>query len=286
VLSLLFVIGSGLTHALWNLLAKQSEDKAVFLWAMYIPSTIVLLPFVWPEMTGGGFSGTDWLFIVLSMTLQSVYALLLAITYKKCDLSQTYPLMRGVATLLAPIFGVWLLHESLPALGWIGIACLLLGFVVMSGWITPAEAGRRAASAGAKPTILSVIIGLCTACYTLVDKVNVQTISPLALLVVTNIGFILGLSPAAAVSGRITQIVFRRWGTFAAGAVLSPGSYLLFLYAMQHADVAYIAPLREIGIVFGVLLGLVVLKETHGKSRLAGSAIILAGIFLIALTGK
>lgn len=280
-LSLLFVIGSGLAHAVWNLLAKKSEDKAVFLWAMYIPSTIALIPFVWTETTSGLISAEGWLLIALSMLLQAAYALLLAITYKQSDLSQAYPVMRGTSTLLAPVMGVVLLQESFPAIGWIGIVCLLAGFSVMSGW-KPLASGSQSSM---KPFLLAVVIGVCTASYTLVDKLNLQTLSPLALLVVTNIGFILGLTPSAAASGNVYRIVFRQWKPFLIGAILSPGSYLLFLFAMQHADVAYIAPIREIGIVFGVLLGLIVLKEKHGASRIAGAVIIVTGIFLIALSG-
>jgi uncharacterized membrane protein len=57
---------------------------------------------------------------------------------------------------------------------------------------------------------------------------------------------------------------------------------LLFLFAIRDAQVAFLAPLREIGIVFGTLLGLLVLKERDGLRRIAASAIVVAGIVLIA----
>lgn len=281
VQSLLLVIGSGLAHAVWNLFAKKSESKAVFLWAMYIPSTVALLPVMWKELTTVYLSVGAWLLIALSVLLQGVYALLLSITYKRSDLSQAYPIMRGTSTLLVPVLGVVFLHESLPPVGWIGVLCLLAGFVVMSGW-TPARNRPRLSPA---PFLLALTVGLCTTTYTLVDKLNLDTLSPLALLAVTNIGFILGLTPSAMSSGKITEIVFRQWKSFAVGAVLSPGSYLLFLYAMQQAQVTYIAPLREVGIVFGALLGMIVLKEKHGTSRIAASVVVVAGIFLIAVSG-
>jgi drug/metabolite transporter (DMT)-like permease len=280
-LLLLLVIGSGLAHAVWNLFAKKSESKAVFLWAMYIPSTIVLLPVAWKELTKGDIAAEAWFLIALSIILQSVYSLLLAVTYRRSDLSQAYPIMRGTSTLLVPVLGVAFLHESLPAIGWLGILCLVAGFVAMSGW-TPTRNGERLSL---KPIMLALSVGLCTTSYTLVDKLNLGTLSPLALLAVTNIGFILGLTPSAVSSRKITAIVFRQWKTYAVGAVLSPGSYLLFLYAMQHAQVTYVAPLREVGIVFGALLGVIVLKEKHGARRLAASVVVVAGIFLIAVSG-
>lgn len=280
-LALPLVIGSGLAHAVWNLFAKKSESKAVFLWAMYIPSTIVLLPVAWKELTAGDIAAKSWLLIAVSILLQSVYSLLLAVTYRRSDLSQAYPIMRGTSTLLVPVLGVAFLHESLPAIGWLGILCLVAGFAAMSGW-TPSRNGERLSW---KPYMLALSVGLCTTTYTLVDKLNLGTLSPLALLAVTNIGFILGLTPSAVSSRKITEIVFRQWKAFAVGAVLSPGSYLLFLYAMQHAQVTHVAPLREVGIVFGALLGVIVLKEKHGARRMAASVIVAAGIFLVSLSG-
>ena len=47
---------------------------------------------------------------------------------------------------------------------------------------------------------------------------------------------------------------------------------------------SYVAPAREVGIVFGVLLGMVVLKEQSGRGRLLGAGFIVAGLTLIALS--
>lgn len=281
VISLMLVMGSGMAHAVWNLFAKKSDDKAVFLWAMYIPSTVALLPVLIKEAANVPPEPVVWLKIALSMALNSVYAFLLAQTYKRSDLSQAYPVMRGTPTLLVPVLGVLFLNEALPAAGWIGIGCLLAGFAVMSGWLPK----RGGPGLSAKPFLLALSVGLCSTSYTFVDKLNLSYLSPVALLVVTNLGFILGLTPSALKSGSIRPVVFGQWKSFLIGALLSPGSYLLFLFAMSHTQMAYIAPLREIGIVFGVLLGLIVLKERHGVSRLAASAVVVTGIFLIAASG-
>ncbi|WP_240041226.1 DMT family transporter [Paenibacillus ginsengarvi] len=282
VVSLAFVMCSGLAHSIWNLFAKKSDNKAVFLWAMYIPSTLLLLPVLLMELPGVPRQPGVYLSIALSLALNSVYALLLAQTYKRSDLSLAYPIMRGTPTLLVPVLGVVFLQESLPLLGWGGIACLVAGFIVMSGWLQR----RDGAALEVKPFLLALSVGLCSTSYTLADKLNLGYLSPVALLVVTNIGFILGLTPSALVSGAIRSTIVHQWKSFLVGAVLSPGSYLLFLFAMSQAQMAYIAPLREIGIVFGVLLGLFVLKEKHGVSRIAASAVVVAGIFLIAVSGN
>lgn len=282
-LSILLVICSGLAHAVWNLLAKSSEDKAVFLWGIYMPSTVVLLPVFIGEAARSVFTKQDIGMLLLSLLLQGFYSFMLSWTYKKGDLSQVYPIMRGTSTLLIPLVGVLFLGERLPFWGWCGIACMIAGFLTMGGRFgQKAEGGQQG---GNKPVWLALSVGLIITCYTLADKWNLQILSPLALLEVTNIGFVLGLTPSVMKHANLRSALFTRWHTLMPGWVLSPGSYLLFLFAVQHVQVASIAPLREIGIVFGTILGLTVLKENFPVRRLLASGAVLTGIGLIASFG-
>ena len=57
----------------------------------------------------------------------------------------------------------------------------------------------------------------------------------------------------------------------------------LVLSALELAQVNYVWPVREFGIVFAVLLGTMALKEPFGRGRLAGSCLIVAGIAAIAI---
>lgn len=280
VVPLVLVMCSGLAHAVWNMFAKQSTDKAVFLWVIFFPATLLLLPTLAMELADARFTVTQWLFMGLSMGMQAVYASLLAYTYKFGDLSQVYPIMRGTPTLAIPLLGVALLGESLPLWGWLGILCMLAGFIVMVRKTKEASYTR----ASMKPVLLALCIGLCISTYTLIDKVNLQYLSPLALLEVTNIGFVLGLTPAVLHFSRLKQVVRNHIRIIWIGAILSPGSYLLFLIAARNANVSTVAPMREVGIVFGTLLGLFVLKESQGVRRITASIAVMAGIIMIALS--
>lgn len=75
------------------------------------------------------------------------------------------------------------------------------------------------------------------------------------------------------------------WKIILLGALFVPGAYALFLYAMQLAQVAQLAPLREISIVFGAILGMLFLKETQGKRRIVSSLIIVLGITVLGFLG-
>ncbi len=291
-LSLILVIGSGLAHAVWNLLTKSSTDKAVYLWCIFMPSTLLLLPLLAGELSRAVLSPAALGMLAGSAALQAFYAWLLSHTYRRGDLSQVYPVMRGTPTLLIPLAGVCFMGERLTLWGWLGIALMLAGFAVMGKGSRQLGAANGAEITSAppiwtQPVVMALGVGLTITCYTLVDKWNLQHLSPLALLEVTNIGFVLGLTPAVVRQGRqMKGILTSGWSRILPGAILSPGSYLLFLFAIREAQVAPLAPLRETGIVFGTVLGLVLLKESFPVRRLSASAIVLSGILLIAFLGS
>ncbi|SIS64535.1 EamA-like transporter family protein [Salimicrobium flavidum] len=56
------------------------------------------------------------------------------------------------------------------------------------------------------------------------------------------------------------------------------------LTALQFTPVSYVAPLREISILFGTLIGVKWLNEGIGIQRVVSSVIIVAGVMMIAYT--
>jgi drug/metabolite transporter (DMT)-like permease len=284
LLPILLVIASGMCHAVWSMFTKRSLNKSVFLWSIMMVSTVMLLPVLLTELWTQPLAAGAYALLLLSMALQALYSWLLSRTYELGDLSQIYPVMRGTSTLLIPLIGVLFLDESLSVYGWIGICCMLGGFAVLSGlWSSSHSPASR--SPGYTPILMALAVGLCTTCYVFVDKLNLQQISPLALLEVTNIGFVAGLTPAVLSSRKLRQEWKSNTGTLLLGSVLNPGSYLLFLFALQQAPVAHISPLREIGTIFATFLGILLLKEQQGLRRIACSVVIFCGILLIGVWG-
>ena len=284
LLPILLVIASGMAHAVWSLFTKKSLNKSVFLWSIMMLCTVLLLPTLIIELWQNPLTWSAYGLLFISVILQAVYSWLLSQTYELGDLSQIYPIMRGTSTLLVPIIGVVFLNESLSAFGWTGIILMLSGFIILSG------VGSHRKSPGTqwqtlKPFVMALCVGLCTTSYVFVDKLNLQHISPLALLEVTNIGFVAGLTPLVLKSGQLRKEWQVNRSTILLGAVLNPGSYLLFLFAMQQAPMAHISPLRETGTVFATFLGVLILKERQGMKRIACSMVITCGIILIGMWG-
>ena len=66
-------------------------------------------------------------------------------------------------------------------------------------------------------------------------------------------------------------------------AALSPLAYILVLTAMVFTPVSYVAPAREVSILFAALLGAHFLKEADAVRRLIAAAAIVLGIVGLAL---
>lgn len=284
IVATLLVIASGLAHAIWSLFTKSSHNKSVFLWSILMVTTIVLLPYLIRELWLHPLSLSSYSLLLLSACLQAAYSLLLARTYNMGDLSQIYPIMRGTSTLFVPIIGVLFLRESLSIYGWMGLLCMVIGFVSLSGIFTGTRSGS-ASRGSVKPFFMALSVGLCTTCYVFVDKLNLEHISAISLLEVTNIGFVAALTPTVIASKQLRREWKLNSRIILLGAILNPGSYLLFLFAMKYAPVAHISPMREIGTVFATFLGIVVLKEKQGTLRILCSVLILTGILTISFWG-
>jgi uncharacterized membrane protein len=273
-LALLLVLLSGLIHSIWNLFTKRSLNKAVFLWFCQITAVLIFLPPTLSEMSGVQLNFQDsWVYILLSMILHGSYMLLLAKTYSLGDLSQAYPIMRGISPLLVPLFAVLILNEHLVPLGWVGIALIVFGIVLIGGF------KKKVLN---KTMLYAIAVGIMITGYTLVDKLALKYVSPFTLNEFTNIGNLLALTWIALHSGVIRKEWQINWRTIILGGILAPGGYILFLKALELMPVSQLAPIREIGTVFGTLFGIFLLKEPQGKSRIIASIIITVGILLLA----
>lgn len=283
LLSVVLILVSAFFHALWNLLAKRAHGGAAFTWlfsALTIPlwAPIVLIyVLLWkPQLAWPGV-----LFIVGSAALHVSYFLTLQRGYRAGDLSVVYPLARGTGPLLTLIGAVLLLGErpTLPAV--IGALLIIAGVFFIAGGEQMLR--RRQIGAGVGYGLLT---GLLIAGYTLWDKTAVSTllVAPLLLEYGSSIGRTLILTPTA---WRRRREVSYEWHTHrweAIGiAILSSLAYILVLTALITAPVSYVAPLREVSILFGTLLGAWLLKEGHAQRRSLAAGMMVIGIVLLTI---
>ena len=86
---------------------------------------------------------------------------------------------------------------------------------------------------------------------------------------------------------RKRELILQHWRNHKAGIVaiafFNPLAYILVLYALTFTPVAYVAPIREVGVLFTVIAGSLLLNEGKLKQRLSWAAVILAGTVLLVL---
>ncbi|MEF3302572.1 DMT family transporter [Paenibacillus sp. GYB003] len=279
--AVLLVLGSGFIHSVWNLYAKRSRNKNVFLWFCQLTAIVLFLPWTIMELDAVRWSGEAALWLTASMALHGLYVVLLAAVYAVGDLSQVYPIMRGTSPLLVPLAGVFALGESLTPYGWGGVALIVCGIALLS----EIRLGRDGSGSWRAP-LLALAVGVCIAGYIVVDKLALEHVPAVVLNEASNVGNALALSAAAFRSRGMREEWRANGKTIVLGGVLAPAGYLLFLYALSIAPVAQLAPMREIGTVFGAVLGVRILREKHGKRRIVTSLLITAGVIVLGVWGS
>lgn len=281
-IALVLVITSGLLNAVWNLFAKRSLNKGVFLWSLQWVAVIVFLPWAVGAIKHRQIPLQGWMFLILSALLHGIYVMLLVRTYESGEFSQVYPLMRSVSPILVPMLGILILGERLSIVGWFAIAAISVGIWMLGDWrfCRGTNDGRPSKSSGR-----ALLVGLAITSYTTFDKVTLHYIPAVTLNDAGNFANLVALSWGAVRSRAIKSEWIRNGKSIVLGGILSPGAYLLFLLALHRAPVAQLAPMREVGTVFGTILGIIVLRETQGRRRIIAAGWIALGVFLLGTWG-
>jgi uncharacterized membrane protein len=281
----LLVLVAGAAHASWNFLLKRSDHKVAFLWSFTVVSCAAFLV---PAVVYAVVDGISWrgvVFGVVSGALHAAYGLALARGYQLGDLSAVYPISRGMGPALIPIAAVFLLDERVSAWAGAGIALVVLGVLLIQiERDQPADLLRHLRGLGRPAITTALLIGALITTYSLWDKKALDYLPPVTLNQFSLSGYVVLLAPLAYRARVPLRVEWRErpWSILAAG-VLAPLAYLLVLIALTTSRVSYVAPAREVGIVLGAALGIVVLHEGYGVARLAGAALIVAGVLTLGL---
>jgi drug/metabolite transporter (DMT)-like permease len=282
ILAIALLLASAVLHALWNLLLKQSSEKYVAMgWQVIISGAIsfVLLFFT------GLPPRSMWIFALISMTLEAIYFVLLSLAYSDHDFSLIYPVARGAAPALVVLWSILFLHEIPSTGGFIGIATIVCGLVIIgaTGFLQPHEGKPQF-----KGIAIALSIALVISIYTLVDGFAVKHGPALSY----------GLSMFTLVPILTTPVIVRHygWDRVIEARRRQPGrlilvgflgiiAYLFALFAYSIAPVNYSEAIREVSVVMGAFAGWQFLGEKLGKIRILGAAVIFTGIVLIAVFG-
>ncbi|WP_236046115.1 EamA family transporter [Paractinoplanes ovalisporus] len=272
-LGVALALGSAIAHAGWNTTAKRTAAEGLpALWASSLAAFVLVAPFSIAH--AGAASGRLMLLTPISTLLHTSYAFCLQRAYKHFDVGQIYPLSRGLAPVLVAFAGAAVLGQWLRAPQWIAVLLLAAAVALLLG--EHPSSGRA--------VLWSAAIAVTIAAYTTFDGFAVVALGadPVffygfgALLQLLLLTFLLRHRlPEAAVQFR------RHPGAIAVLAVLIPLSYLLGLFATQHAPLSLVAALRSSSLLWAGLIAWVVLREPFGPRRFL--ATLLAAFAVLAM---
>lgn len=285
-LVIILVIISALIHSIWNLFAKKSRNKLVFNWYILLLGPIlcfpILLYFVFTEQI----PAIAWLFITLSGFFIMFYFYFLGKSYYDGNLSLAYPIARS-STLFVPFLAVIIIKEKIALTGIFGIILILIGIYLLhlrsfklSSFLRPLKYVKE------KTTIFAILTALFSAFYQVNDKMGVEFVSPFLYIGLAWLIASILYTPFILTKKNRKDIKIE-WATNKKSILISAFfnifSYALILFTFTIGKVSYIVALRQISIVFGVILGVTILKERYGRIRLIASIVIFAGLFLVAI---
>jgi drug/metabolite transporter (DMT)-like permease len=269
-------------HATWNFLLKSADEKYIAMGWQVILSAIFAFGIL---LFTGLPPRSMWGFATLSMILESIYFILLCSAYSDHDFSLIYPIARGAAPALLVLWSVILLHEKLKFGGYIGVALITGGIMVIGATTLIQSNGEKIHLRG---ILTALSVAFIISIYTLVDGTAVKNglALPYGLMMFSMMPFV------------TTPYLVRKfgWDHFAEswrknrgylllGGVLGLVAYMMALFSYTFAPLSYSGAIREVSVVVGAFLGWRFLKEEMGGVRVVGAAIVFVGVMVIAIFG-
>ena len=267
--ALVLALLSAVSSAVWNLLVKQSRNTEAVT-AVALAIGVILFS---PSLAFGRIPLSAWPYIGASAALEFTYFALLARAYRRAELSLVFPLARGLAPVLVLLIGLVALHDRASAGELAGVLLVAVG--------ATAVRGIRMAG-GFADTGIALLIAVCIAGYTLVDKHGVSLASPAAYLEVVMLLLVLPYLALVARARGLEPLRRELRPRTAIIGICVIGGYDLVLYGLRLAAAAPVAAVRESSVVIGTALAAIVLRERVGPARFCGACLVAAGVTVLA----
>lgn len=272
------VLLAAVLHASWNAVLKLASDRVTTSAVMNLTGLVgggLLALFVAPP------ASASWIFILMSVAIHFAYFLFLLGSYRYGDLSQVYPLARGVAPLIVAFVSPWLIGERLGGVQLAGVILLCLGILSLAF-----NRMRLRELVEWKPVLMALATGASIAAYTVVDGLGVRVSgSPggyIAWLFVLDGVSMAGV--AAWLRGRALGSAVRSiWKPAVLGGLIAMLAYGIVIWCYSLGAIAPIAALRETSVVIAAGIGSLLLREPFGRWRVAAASFCAIGIVAINL---
>jgi len=273
------VLLAALLHASWNAMAKSGGTPEYSIASYQLLGAMICVPLLFfvpiPLVE-------SWPMILLSVLLHNFYYYTLAKSYRAGDLSQMYPLFRGLAPIMVAIGAAVFAHEWLSPGSMLGIG--LISFGLISITLLGGQFGKISPMALRWGLATSVLI----AAYTVTDGIGVRAAG-------NSFSYILWLFALEPYPICLFLLATNRdpWfnymavkkGKIVIGAVASSTAYALVIFAMGLGSMAMVSSLRETSVIFAALIGTLIFRESFGRQRIVAAVLVACGIGLIRWLG-
>lgn len=268
------VLVAAVAHASWNAMVKNSGDRLLMLVSIRVVGLLsglavaALVPFPSIESIP---------FLLAAATVHYLYYALMLNAYRVGDMSQVYPIARGIAPLLVAVLAALLAGEFLGPLS------VLAVFLLSAGVFLLAQSGH---TVNRKAVVFALLTGVAIAGYSFLSGLGIRkSQSLLGYIAWLEIATGVGMVSVAYVRRKPVLVEFARkqWRSGLIAGLLSVTGYAIALWAMSILAMAPVVALRETSVVFAAIIGSVFLGEGFAGRRVAAAAIVVAGIVLLSV---
>jgi drug/metabolite transporter (DMT)-like permease len=274
----LAVITAALLHATWNALVKGGADKRLNMAGVvigHIPPALLVLYFV-PAPDPASYP-----YLLAGMVLHFGYQMFLLASYKIGDLTQVYPIARGVAPLLVASVSIIFLGVNLSGTEMLAIAFIALGILSIA-LVRGADGLRNTKAAG-----MALITGCFIASYSLVDGTGARLAGPAlgfyAWLGIAN-SIVFAIYLGVTTPKILSDLFSKGRMVFWVGGTASFAAYSLVIWSFTQAPIALVTALRETSIIFALFLGVGLMGERLSLAKVFSTMVTLCGVALLRFT--
>ncbi|SHE64348.1 EamA-like transporter family protein [Litoreibacter ascidiaceicola] len=272
------VLTAALLHAVWNALVKGGADKRLNMAGVvigHLPIAVPMLAFV-PAPDPASYP-----YLFAGIALHFGYQCFLLESYRIGDLTQVYPIARGVAPLLVAVVSLVFLGVDLSSMEILAVVTIAAGILSIS--LVRGADGLR----NGRATAMALATGCFIASYSLVDGLGARVAG-------TALGFYAWLGIANAVLFVVFMAVttpqvlrdlpIKGKKIFFVGGSASFVAFSLVMWAFTQAPIALVTALREISIIFALLIGVLLMGERLSLGKVVSTMITLLGVILLRAT--
>ncbi|MEW5801227.1 MAG: EamA family transporter [bacterium] len=288
-LAVVIIALSGLLHALWSFLIKKSHHKVICIWLMFLETSLIMTALYLVYFKRFGFlSPRSMVLAVLTTIGYFLYQVSSGLAYELEDMSLVYPLTMS-APLFVPVWAWTFIGEQITIKGFAGIILSVIAIYLMPlDNLQPKTILKPLSRFKRRGVRLAIFAALVDSISNVINKTGITKSNAFAFTysIVVSTSVFLGLYCLLRDRQRkkIRETVrLDRKNIFLAGLIFAL-SFPAYQVGISLAKISYATPTRRISILFGVLLGIVVLKEKHAaKVRIFASLLLIVGIWLMKI---